>query len=84
MILPLLVMPLVTPAATSTPTAPETLPIWIVPWLLSLWLLSMMTPPPVDAFTVPAELIRISSGAPALTVDVRTGPVTAVAIVVSA
>ena len=44
----------------------------------------MMTPPLALPFTVPAELIRISSGAPALTVEVRTGPVTAVAMVVSA
>ncbi len=40
-----------------------------------------MTPPDV---TLPVEVIKMSSGVPAFTVDVRTGPVTGVEIGVSA
>ncbi|WP_428629366.1 hypothetical protein [Sphingopyxis sp.] len=43
-----------------------------------------MTAVPVVGFTDPVEVILMSSGAPDLIVDVRTGAVVAVVIVVSA
>jgi hypothetical protein len=46
--------------------------------------LSIVTAVPLAGFTDPAELIFTSSAAPDLTVELWTGFVTAVAIVVSA
>src|SRR5690606_24626916 len=67
------------------PVAPSTLLNSIVPSLTTLWLLSIVTAGPATVGLIdPVEVILTSSGAPALIVDVRTGAVVAVVIVVSA
>src|SRR5690349_6718597 len=86
MILPVaaLVMPPVVPALAKIPVAPFELLISIEPSLTTLLLLSTVTAVPDVGLIDPVEVIFTSSAAPALTVEVRTGAVVAVVIVVSA
>src|SRR3546814_9135094 len=78
-------MPPDVPAPARMPVAPSTLVNSIVPSLTTLLLLSSVTAGPATVGLIdPAEVILISSGAPDLIVEVRTGAVVAVAIVVSA
>ena len=86
MILPdaaLLIVP-VTPAVARMPVALSALLISIVPSLVNLLLLSMVTALPDVGLIEPADVIFMSSAAPDLIVDVRTGVVVAVAMLVSA
>ncbi len=86
MILPvaLLVIPPTVLAFAEIPVAPSLLVIWIVPSLTTLWLLSIVTAVPLVRVTDPAAAILMSSGVPVFTVEVRTGAVVAVPMVVSA
>src|SRR3546814_9812144 len=78
-------MPPDVPAPARMPVAPSTLVNSIVPSLTTLLLLSSVTAGPATVGLIdPAEVILISSGAPDLIVEVRTGAVVAVVIVVSA
>src|SRR5690606_39080787 len=72
------------PAFARIPVAPLALATAIVPWLVTAWLLSIVTAVPLVGFTEPEEEIVIASGAPAFTVEVRTGWVTAVEMVSAA
>ena len=74
----------VTPALAKMPRAPSELVIWIVPSLATLLLLSIVTAVPLVGLIEPAEPILISSAAPDLTVEVLTGVVVAVVMLVSA
>jgi hypothetical protein len=67
-------------ASAWMPIAPLLLPIAMVPWLVTAWLLSIVTAVPEVGRTEPAEVMVIASGAPAFTVEVRTGWVMAVAM----
>src|SRR4051812_41699494 len=78
--LPVLVMTLLVPAATSIPIALSADPCAIVPALLTALLLSMVTAAPPLTVIEPVLVMLMSEAAPLLAFDVLTGAVVAVLI----